>query len=101
MLTAVYHMLKDGTHHQDLGANHFDRRSPEIKAKRLSAQMAKLGFQVAIAFRVLACVSYRPPAWVTSNHKITAAPIADHPLDGKLQPHMLRFCLTVVKAMRL
>ena len=25
MLTAVYHMLKDGTHHQDLGANHFER----------------------------------------------------------------------------
>jgi transposase len=48
MLTAVYHMLKDGTEHQDLGANHFDRRSTEIKAKRLAAQIAKLGFQVEI-----------------------------------------------------
>jgi transposase len=48
MLTAVYHMLKDGTHHQDLGANHFDRRSTEIKAKRLAAQIAKLGFQVEL-----------------------------------------------------
>jgi transposase len=48
MLTAVYHMLKDGTHHQDLGANHFDRRSTEIKAKRLAAQIAKLGFEVEL-----------------------------------------------------
>ena len=24
MLTAVYHMLGDGTEHQDLGADHFD-----------------------------------------------------------------------------
>jgi transposase len=48
MLTAVYHMLKDGTHHQDLGANHFDHRSTEIKAKRLAAQIAKLGFQVEL-----------------------------------------------------
>src|SRR5499433_3567751 len=26
MLTAIYHMLKDGTMYQDLGRNHFDRR---------------------------------------------------------------------------
>jgi transposase len=43
MLTAVYHMLKDGTEHKDLGADHFDRRSTEVKAKRLIAQLAKLG----------------------------------------------------------
>jgi len=48
MLTAIYHMLKDGTHHHDLGANHFDRRSTQIKAKRLAAQIAKLGFQVEL-----------------------------------------------------
>jgi len=41
-------MLKDGTEHQDLGADHFDRRSTEIKAKRLAAQIKKLGFQVEI-----------------------------------------------------
>jgi transposase len=46
MLTAIYHMLKDGTEHQDLGADHFDRRSAEIKAKRLVAQLGKLGFSV-------------------------------------------------------
>jgi transposase len=49
MLTAVYHMLKDGTEHHDLGANHFDRRSTEIKAKRLAAQIAKLGFHVELS----------------------------------------------------
>jgi transposase len=48
MLTAIYHMMKDGTQHQDLGANHFDHRSTEIKARRLAAQIAKLGFQVEL-----------------------------------------------------
>ena len=48
MLTAIYHMLKDGTHHQDLGADHFDRRSTDVKAKRLVAQLTKLGFQVEL-----------------------------------------------------
>jgi hypothetical protein len=31
ILTAIYHMLKDGTFHQDLGAAYFDRRSREAK----------------------------------------------------------------------
>ena len=48
MLTAIYHMLKDGTEHRDLGANHFDRRSADTKAKRLVNQVTKLGFQVRL-----------------------------------------------------
>jgi long-subunit fatty acid transport protein len=48
MLTAIYHMLKDGTHHQDLGADHFDRRSNEVKARHHVAQLARLGFHVEI-----------------------------------------------------
>jgi transposase len=48
MLTAIYHMLKDGTEHRDLGADHFDRRPTEVKAKRLVAQLAKLGFDVEL-----------------------------------------------------
>jgi transposase len=48
MLTAIYHMLKDGTLHQDLGADHFDRRSTEVKANRLVAQRTKLGFKVEL-----------------------------------------------------
>ena len=48
MLTAIYHMLKDGTHHQDLGADHFDRRSNEVKARHHVAQLARLGFRVEL-----------------------------------------------------
>jgi transposase len=39
---------KDGTQHQDLGADHFDRRSTDVKAKRLVAQLKQLGFQVEL-----------------------------------------------------
>jgi transposase len=48
-LTAIYHMLKNGTRHHDLGADYFDRRSPQAKAKRLVAQLSKLGFEVTLA----------------------------------------------------
>jgi transposase len=43
ILTAIYHMLENGSFHQDLGADYFDRQSPETKAKRLARQIAKLG----------------------------------------------------------
>jgi transposase len=48
LLTAIYHMLKDGTPHNDLGAAHFDKRAPETKAKALARQIQKLGFQVTL-----------------------------------------------------
>jgi transposase len=48
LLTAIYHMVKNGTLHRDLGAAHFDRRSSEAQAQRLLAQLAKLGFQVQL-----------------------------------------------------
>ena len=48
ILTAIYHILKHGTDHHDLGAAHFDRRPTEFKAKRLVAQLAKLGFAVQL-----------------------------------------------------
>ena len=35
-------------HHQDLGADHFDRRSSEAKARHHVAQLAKLGFRVEL-----------------------------------------------------
>jgi transposase len=46
MLTAIYHMLQNGVAHQDLGIDHFDRRSIEIRTKRLVAQLTNLGFKV-------------------------------------------------------
>jgi transposase len=48
MLTAIYHILKNGVEHHDLGADHFDRRATDVKAKRLVAQLTKLGYQVAL-----------------------------------------------------
>jgi transposase len=48
ILTAIYHILRDGTEHRDLGANHFIRRSTEAQTKRLVAQLAKLGFEVQL-----------------------------------------------------
>jgi transposase len=38
LLTTIYHMLKDGTQFQDLGADHFDRQPKEVRAKRLVVQ---------------------------------------------------------------
>ena len=49
MLTAIYHMLTDGTLYKDLGADHFQRRSPEAQAHYLAKQINKLGFSCAIA----------------------------------------------------
>jgi transposase len=48
LLTAIYHMLKDGTVHHDLGAGHFDQRAPHLKVKRLVNQITKLGFEVTL-----------------------------------------------------
>lgn len=48
MLTAIYHMLKDGTLHQDLGADYFARRSRQSRTNRLVKQLASLGYHVEI-----------------------------------------------------
>jgi len=48
ILTAIYHMLKSGSAHHDLGADYYDRRSPDAKARRLIAQLARLGFEVKL-----------------------------------------------------
>ena len=48
MLTAAYHMLKDGTLYQDLGADHFDRRAKGADTKRLIAKLESLGYDVQI-----------------------------------------------------
>lgn len=48
ILTAIYHMLKNGTPHHDLGAEYFNRRSPEATARRLAAQLSRLGFEVKL-----------------------------------------------------
>ena len=48
ILTAIYHMLKDGTMYQDLGCNHFDRRSTDQQKNRLVKRLTDLGYAVEI-----------------------------------------------------
>ena len=48
ILTAIYHMLKDGTMYKDLGSNHFDRRSTDQQKNRLIKRLADLGYAVQI-----------------------------------------------------
>jgi transposase len=48
MLAAIYHMLKNGVPHKDLGANHFDRRKKENKVKRHVNGLASLGYRVEL-----------------------------------------------------
>jgi transposase len=48
MLTAAYHMLKDGTLYQDPGASHFDNRDKGKQALRLVNRLQSLGFTVQI-----------------------------------------------------
>jgi transposase len=46
ILTAAYHMLRDGTFYQDLGPDHFDRRAKGDRAARLIKQLTTLGYTV-------------------------------------------------------
>ena len=48
ILTAAYHMLRNGTFYQDLGAQHFNRTSPETQAGRLAKQIERLGFTCSL-----------------------------------------------------
>jgi len=44
ILTAVYHMLKNGTSYRDLGPQHLENRNKEAQARRLLARLRRLGF---------------------------------------------------------
>lgn len=48
ILNAIYHILKDGVPHKDLGSDYFNTRKPEAKVKRLVSQIGKLGFSVTL-----------------------------------------------------
>ena len=48
ILTAIYHMLKNGTCYQDRGPDHFDRRAKTAHTKRLVARLQNLGYAVQI-----------------------------------------------------
>ena len=48
MLTAAFHMLRDGTVYADLGADHFERADRSKAVNRLVRRLDTLGYQVAI-----------------------------------------------------
>ena len=48
ILTAIHHMLKNGTRYQDLGADHFDRRAKGKHVLRLLSRLQNLGVTVQI-----------------------------------------------------
>jgi transposase len=48
ILTAAYHMLKDGTMYEDLGPDHFNRRSNVTQSQRLVRRLQQLGYAVEI-----------------------------------------------------
>ncbi len=48
ILTAAYHMLKNGTLYQDLGPEHFDKRAQARQVHRLIDRLRNLGFAVQI-----------------------------------------------------
>jgi len=48
ILTAIWHMLRDGTFYQDLGPDHFKRRSSSRQTKNLVASLEGLGYQVQL-----------------------------------------------------
>ncbi len=48
MLTACFHMLRDGVDYRDLGAAHFDRRDKTKTIHRLVRRFADLGCEVEV-----------------------------------------------------
>ena len=48
LLTTIYHMLKNGTCYQDLGAHHFDQQAKIRHVRRLVARLENLGYEVEI-----------------------------------------------------
>ena len=48
ILTAAYHMLKNGTLYQDPGADHFARREKPKQLQSLVARIANLGYDVSL-----------------------------------------------------
>lgn len=48
MLVSIYHMLKNGTRYQDLGAGHFDQINESAVVSRSVARLEALGYKVTL-----------------------------------------------------
>ena len=46
ILTAAWHMLRDGTFYRDLGPDHFERRTGSTRIVRLVQRLTGLGYTV-------------------------------------------------------
>jgi transposase len=51
ILVSIYHMLKNGTCYQDLGANHFDQLNERAVLSRSVARIEALGYKVTVEKR--------------------------------------------------
>jgi hypothetical protein len=82
MLTAAWHMLRDGTEWQDLGAAHFDRADAARTANRLIRRLQQIGYVV-----------HATPAWGTSEFHFSR----DHPGYHDISRPELGFALALVE----
>jgi len=48
LLEVIYHLLKDGTRYQDLGANYFDERDRQQTVRRSVHRLERLGYHVSL-----------------------------------------------------
>lgn len=48
LLITIYHLLKDGTRYQDLGADHFDRHDREALVRRSVQRLERFGYHVTL-----------------------------------------------------
>jgi transposase len=54
ILVALYHMLKRGEDYKELGANYFDTRNTEARAKHYQKRLEQLGYEVQVTAHALA-----------------------------------------------
>jgi transposase len=85
ILIIAYHILRDGTVYQELGGDHYDRRSPERTAKRLTRRLENIGYTVVLTRatenvpadkalrtpKAVGTMRWKPP------HKAIRSPVAD------------------------
>lgn len=48
ILVVVYHLLRDGTEYEDLGASYFDERDRVAVERRLVRRLEQLGYRVSL-----------------------------------------------------
>ncbi len=67
LLVAIYHLLKDGTPYQDLGADSFDRIDREALVRRSVRRLQRLGDEVSIKEAAVQGPIFRGTTWLGSH----------------------------------